>query len=153
MSCLPPRLRPFWPKQSNLKFVRLSSGTITDEIIKLVPKGLALEHKIVPIQKGQGLTVAASALLDMFALDNMRFALNSDIEVVLVVQDELNQAIAKYYRRFGGRLRQHRGRHISDIKITQRDGKGERSLRTAPIIRLVLPLFRMRSRPGQRYPY
>jgi len=125
-------------RQSSLKFVRLSSGAISDAIIKLVPKSLALEHKILPIQKkGKVLTVAASSPLDMFAMDNMRFALNSDIEVVLVVPDELNQAIAKYY---GSSVDDYGNivGDISDIDITQRDGKEEDVVEDdAPIIRLV----------------
>ncbi|MBI5778871.1 MAG: Flp pilus assembly complex ATPase component TadA [Planctomycetes bacterium] len=125
-------------KQANLKFVRISSGTITDEIIKLVPKSLALEHKIMPLQKkGKVLTVAASSPPDMFALDNLRFALNSDIEVVLTAQDELNQAIAKYY---GSTIDDYGNLvgDISDIDIAQRDGKEEEAVEDdAPIIRLV----------------
>lgn len=125
-------------KQANLKFVRISSGTITNEIIKLVPKSVALEHKIVPLQKkGKVLTVAASAPPDMFAMDNLRFMLNSDIEVVLTVQDELNQAIGKYY---GSSVDDYGNivGDISDISITQRDGKEEEVVEDeAPIIRLV----------------
>ncbi|MEW6026559.1 MAG: ATPase, T2SS/T4P/T4SS family [Planctomycetota bacterium] len=125
-------------KQANLKFVRISSGAITDESIKLVPKNVALEHKIIPLyKKGKVLTVAAASPPDMFALDNLRFALNSDIEVVLVVQDELNQAIGKYY---GSTVDEYGNivGDISDINITQRNGKEEEVIEDdAPIIKLV----------------
>ncbi|MDI6733127.1 MAG: GspE/PulE family protein [Planctomycetota bacterium] len=134
----PARVTAILARQSNLKFVRISTGTITQEIIKLVPKNIALEHKIVPIQKkGRVLMVAASSPLDVFSMDNLRFALNSDIELVLAAPDEINQSIGKYY---GSSIDDYKSLvgDVSDVDVAVRSDKEEEFTEDdAPVIRLV----------------
>lgn len=126
-------------RQHNLKFVRLSSGVIPDEIIRTVPKSVALEHKIVPVKKqDRTLTIAVSQPLDIFTLDNLRFLLNADIEYVLATPEEILQTIAKYYGSTGDEissLLDEMG--AEEVTVRGEEGSDETLEDDAPVIKLV----------------
>jgi type IV pilus assembly protein PilB len=134
----PTQVTAILAKQSNLKFVKISSGTIPNEIIKLVPKNLAMEYKIVPVQKkGKLITVVSHIPLDIFSFDNLKFALNSDIELMLASPDEINQALAKYYGTSIDDYSTLVG-DIGSVDVSTRGGKDEETVEDdAPIIKLV----------------
>ncbi|MCK5346648.1 MAG: hypothetical protein KAR20_24730, partial [Candidatus Heimdallarchaeota archaeon] len=65
-------------KQNRVPFIDLEKyrEKISKEIIELVPEAIAREYMIVPVQKkDKKLIVACSELLDLMALDNLRFSL------------------------------------------------------------------------------
>ena len=85
-------------KQHNIQFVDISTLNIPQDIIRSVLPAMAKEHKILPIKKnGKVLTIAMSDPLDLLTLDNLRFALNMDMECVLSPKDVLEAAIEKHY--------------------------------------------------------
>jgi len=125
-------------KQMDLQFVRISSTEIPEPITKLVPKNIAMEYKIVPLHKKEKvLTVASAIPLDIFTIDNLRFMLNTELEVVLAIPDEINQAIGKYY----GKSIDDYTNLVGDVEqddITQREDTTDEIVEDdAPIIRLV----------------
>ena len=85
-------------KQFEMTMVDLRSIQIPAELIELIPVALAKEHNIIPVDQKSGcVTIATSDPLDLYALDNLRFILNREIECVLAPSDEIEQAIKKYY--------------------------------------------------------
>ena len=78
--------------------VDLRKIKIPIEAIEAVPKSVAMQHKIIPIGRQDGvLTVAMSDPFDLYAMDNLRFMLNTDVRPVLAAPDAIEEAINKYY--------------------------------------------------------
>lgn len=85
-------------RQFEMTMVNLHDLQIPAELIALVPVELAKEHNIIPTErKSNCITIATSDPLDLYALDNMRFILNMEIECVLAPGDEIAHAIKRYY--------------------------------------------------------
>jgi hypothetical protein len=56
---------------------------IPKELIALVPKEVAIEHKAIPVGKKDGKLFVAMSDLDFMALDNLRFLLNQAVECAI----------------------------------------------------------------------
>ena len=85
-------------KQYNLPYIDLARIDVPKETLDLVPKAVAVEHSIVPVaRKGRSLRVAMADPLDFFAVDNLRFILNTEVECVLASRDAVRAAIGHYY--------------------------------------------------------
>jgi general secretion pathway protein E/type IV pilus assembly protein PilB len=84
-----------------VEVVDLGEMPLSDEVIATVPRHIAKRYKVVPIFKGEGsITVAVSDPSDLDTLDSIRHLLNQEIEVRVASEEDINNAIAKYY---GGR--------------------------------------------------
>ncbi|MCK5578791.1 MAG: Flp pilus assembly complex ATPase component TadA, partial [Planctomycetes bacterium] len=126
-------------KQSGLKFVSISRGTIPDNVIETVPKNVAVENKIIPVKKkGRKLTIASNAPLDIFTLDNLKFILNAELECVLVTKEEIMQGLTKYYGSAIKDMSVILG-HMDegDVAVREEGDTEEKVEDDAPIIRLV----------------
>lgn len=124
--------------QSGLKFVRISSGVIPPEIIKTVPSNIAVEYKILPVKKeGKKMTVACVQPLDMFALDNLRFALNAEVDCVLATEEEINMALSKYYARSVDEFSKIVGEASGEVTERTKEERADMSADDAPVIKLV----------------
>jgi len=78
--------------------VNLSERDISLEAIEAVPKSVAQQHALVPIALEDGvLTVAISDPFDLYAMDNLRFLLNTDVRCVLAPRNQVLEAIDRYY--------------------------------------------------------
>jgi type IV pilus assembly protein PilB len=85
-------------RQYDYPFVDLKSFKPNPDVIKIVPRGVCEENVIFPIKaNGKHLTIAMHDPLDLFALDNLKFILNTELEIVLSPKDAIVDAIAKYY--------------------------------------------------------
>ncbi|MFH1227155.1 MAG: hypothetical protein V1701_04525, partial [Planctomycetota bacterium] len=126
-------------KQSGLRFVRISSGNIPPEIIEKIPANVAVEYKVVPIKKeGKVLTIAVMEPLDIFALDNLRFTLNAEIQCVLVTEEEINFALSKYYARSADDFGKLVGEASGEVEERgEKEERSDMSSDDAPVIKLV----------------
>ncbi|MBM4083471.1 MAG: type II/IV secretion system protein, partial [Planctomycetes bacterium] len=85
-------------EQFDFPVVDLDSTPAAAEAIDAVPKNVAKQHNILPVAKdGAALTVAISDPLDLYAMDNLRFILNSEIKCVLAPAESITEAIERYY--------------------------------------------------------
>lgn len=85
-------------KQQGVKYVNLRKYDLPPEITDLVTKEIVEEHGIIPvIKKGRNITVAASTILEYFALDNLRFLVGSDVDWVMAPASHIEEAKKKYY--------------------------------------------------------
>ena len=83
---------------SNMEFVDLGQILVKPEIIDLLPRDKALRYKAVPIGINDDvLTVAIDDPLNFDTLDNLRFLLKREIEMVCSTPEQLKQALVKYY--------------------------------------------------------
>ena len=71
---------------------------IEPSVIALVPKDLALRHKVLPLQRtGNVLTLAMSDPTDIFAMDDVRFHTGYNVDPVVSSEMGLARAVEKYY--------------------------------------------------------
>jgi len=85
-------------RQFGYPFVDLKSLKLSAEVLKTVPRQVCEEHTIFPIKStGKVLTICISDPLDLFALDNLKFILNTEIECALAPKPDIVETIEKYY--------------------------------------------------------
>jgi type IV pilus assembly protein PilB len=125
--------------QFDLPYVDLNDVEIPEDVLRVVPFGVAKEYNVIPIAQNNGrLTVAMSKPNDVFALDNLRFILNMDIDCVLATSGDVLAAIENYYQTHA-KVRMEDIAKKSDVSVQVRGGKEEEAAEgdDAPIIRLV----------------
>jgi type IV pilus assembly protein PilB len=80
------------------EFVELDGGEIPQEILRLIPAGLARLHRALPIAMNDNtLDVALVDPLDPRAAEDLRFALGKDVHVVVAPVEEVEERIKRYY--------------------------------------------------------
>ena len=71
---------------------------IGEDLLKLIPRDKAVKHSCLPINRvGQTLVVAMSDLIDMFAIDDLKFMTGYNIEVVVAGEQAILGAIDRFY--------------------------------------------------------
>ncbi len=71
---------------------------ISEDIIKLIPPDVAARYLIIPVaRKGKSLILAMVNPLDQFAIEDARFITGFDIIPVVSLEDNIREALKKYY--------------------------------------------------------
>jgi type IV pilus assembly protein PilB len=84
--------------QSNVEYINLKNILIPQEVMNKVPGSVAKIYNIVPVSLNNGtLVVAVADSLNVSVIDELRFTLNCDVKPVIAKQEEIEEAIAKYY--------------------------------------------------------
>ncbi len=79
-------------------YVDLSTREIAPEILRLIPSGLARLHGALPVGiSGNSLRVALVDPLDLHAVEDLRFALGKDIQVIVSPAEQIEDRIKQYY--------------------------------------------------------
>ena len=85
-------------RQYGYPYVDLKTLKVNGEAVKVVPRAVCEENCIYPIKaNGSSLMVAMHDPLDLFALDNLKFVLNREIEIALAPKEEIQAAIGRAY--------------------------------------------------------
>jgi type IV pilus assembly protein PilB len=130
-------------RQYNYPYVDLKALKINAEAVKVVPRAVCEENSIFPIKaNGKSLMIAMHDPLDLFALDNIKFILNREIEVALAPKEDIVAAITKAY---GSREKSDISAAIEQATMTQTEIKvrggnvddGEVRDDDAPVIKFV----------------
>jgi type IV pilus assembly protein PilB len=80
------------------EYIDLSQKEISPAILRLIPSGLARLHRALPIgMSGNCLRVALADPLDPRAAEDLRFALNKDIDVVVAPIEQIDDRIKQAY--------------------------------------------------------
>ncbi|MDR0532612.1 MAG: GspE/PulE family protein [Verrucomicrobiales bacterium] len=81
-----------------LQFVDLSNAEFTPELLSTIPPQTARIHGALPVAfSKQGVTVALKDPLDSQSIDDLRWAINRDIQVVVAPIAQIDQLLAQYY--------------------------------------------------------
>jgi len=84
--------------QFGLEPIKLSDKDVPPKVIAKVTPELARRHRMVPFKEEDGtLVVAIADPLNLFAIDNLKLFLGCDVKAVLTTEDEITQALEKYY--------------------------------------------------------
>ncbi|MFH1378166.1 MAG: ATPase, T2SS/T4P/T4SS family [Planctomycetota bacterium] len=124
-------------EQYEMEIVSLDAITIDPAVVELVKPEIAREHKIMPVEIVENtLIVAISDPMDLYALDQIRFVVNMDIEPVLSILEDILSAQDRYYGADEERLDQlMSGMEALEMRGDADDGDGE-NVEDAPIIKL-----------------
>jgi type IV pilus assembly protein PilB len=80
------------------EFVDLAEIEIPPAVLKLIPSGLARLNRALPITlSGNTLRVALADPLDPHAVEDLRFALGKDVDVVVAPTEQIDARIKQYY--------------------------------------------------------
>jgi type IV pilus assembly protein PilB len=78
--------------------VKLSELELDQDIVSLIPENLAKKYRAIPINKtGRTLVVAMADPHNIDAIDEIKFLLEYNIEVVVATENEIKQALDKYH--------------------------------------------------------
>lgn len=90
----------FLSNQLNMKKINLEEIEIDDEVIKFIPKEVAEKHTVIAFKEEFGLLcVAMNDPTNLFAVDDLRFITQKNIQTFLAKKESILRAIDKYYKK------------------------------------------------------
>ncbi len=83
--------------------IKLSRYRIDEDILGLIPKRIVLSYQILPVSRVEKqLTVAMVDPMNICALDDLKIVTNLDIIPVIAAEDDMKEAIGRYYEKTAG---------------------------------------------------
>ncbi len=83
-----------------LEFLDLNAWTIDPGTAAMLPEALARRHQVLPVgYRGERPLIALANPADVFALDDLKSLLGSDIATVLAPSSQVSEYISRLYRR------------------------------------------------------
>ena len=93
-------LTQFLARQYSLPSINLSDFDIDPDVIQLVPKETAQKHMVIPVNRaGSTLIVAMSDPSNIFAIDELKFLTQYNIEPVVASEAAIEESIVRYYEK------------------------------------------------------
>src|SRR6266511_2496043 len=93
----------FLSRQYSVPSVNLVNLQIEGDLLKLVPEQIAKKHEVLPVKRqGNVLMLAMADPTNVFALDDVGFMTNLQIQPMVASQGALRKAIEHYYDGGGG---------------------------------------------------
>ncbi len=91
-------LTKFLSQQYKVPAVDLSEYDIDDEVVKLIEKGVALKHTVLPIARvGSSLILAMMDPSNLHAIDDIKFMTGYNVEPVVASEAAILAAVERYY--------------------------------------------------------
>src|SRR5215813_14360247 len=91
-------LTSFLAKQYSLPAIDLNEFEIDADVLKLIPKDVARKHMVMPVNRaGATLIVAMSDPSNIYAIDELKFLTQYNIEPVVASESALEAALSRYY--------------------------------------------------------
>ncbi len=125
-----------------LQYVDLSTAEIAKSVIELMPESVAREHVVVPYElEGQTLKVVTSDPTNYETMQKLQFILNKDIQPVLAVAEQIQEAINKNYGQsetesMDSMINEFTGTQIDGTQIEQSANISDANPE-APVVKLV----------------
>src|SRR5688572_26912199 len=93
-------LTSFLAKQYSLPSINLNDFEIDSDVVKLIPKDVARKHMVMPVNRaGATLIVAMSDPSNIYAIDELKFLTQYNIEPVVAAEAAIEEAIQRYYEK------------------------------------------------------
>lgn len=84
--------------QLDIPIIRLADREVPERILAMVPGGIAVLYKVVPVaEEGPALVVATADPTNMDRMDDLQRLLDRPIQPVLSTPEDISRALAKYY--------------------------------------------------------
>src|SRR4051812_12517094 len=92
------RLTQFVAKQYSLPSINLSEVEIDPVVLKLIPRETCEKHQVIPVRRnGPTLIVAMADPSNIYAIDELKFLTQYNIEPVVASEASVEQALTRYY--------------------------------------------------------
>src|SRR5678816_3019182 len=92
------RLTQFVAKQYSLPSINLAEIEIDAAVLKLVPREICEKHQVIPVRRnGPTLVVAMADPSNIYAIDELKFLTQYNIEPVVASEGALEAALSRYY--------------------------------------------------------
>jgi type IV pilus assembly protein PilB len=119
-------LTDFLAKQYGVPAINLSDFEIQPEVIALVPPELARRHQLIPVNKtGSTLIVAMADPSNIYAIDDLKFRTNLNIEVVVASEQAIEESITRYYETKGPDISAAFEDALGDIEVDAESNEDE----------------------------
>src|SRR5258706_16218411 len=83
--------------------VNLAEVKIGDDVIATIPRHIARKYRVIPVFKHEdALTVALADPSDIGTIDSLNHLLRMDINVQVASEEDIENALSKYYGERGG---------------------------------------------------
>lgn len=88
-------------QQLGIDYIELAACKLEEEVLRLIPEKEVIRYRAIPIEIDENnpnvLKVAMSDPMDIIAIDDLGILTNMQIEPLLTTEDEITEAIGKYY--------------------------------------------------------
>lgn len=88
-------------QQLGIDYIELRGANIEDKVLHMIPENMVAKYNVVPIEIDPNnpniLKVAMSDPMDINAIDDIGLVTNMQIEPMLATEEQINEAIGKYY--------------------------------------------------------
>ncbi len=85
-------------QQLSIPPIDLNKYKITPSVVKLIPEKVAKQYKLIPLSiLGNRITIAMSDPTNIFAIDDVKALTKYEIDLVIAVESDIDNAIAAYY--------------------------------------------------------
>jgi len=135
-------LTQFVAKQYSLPSINLSEIEIDASVLKLVPREICEKHQVIPVRRnGPTLIVAMADPSNIFAIDELKFLTQYNIEPVVASENALESALSRYYDK-GPDLDQMMGELDENVDFSAGEGDSvnvvdlENQAGEAPVVKL-----------------
>ncbi|MDQ3336495.1 MAG: type IV-A pilus assembly ATPase PilB [Myxococcota bacterium] len=135
-------LTQFVAKQYSLPSINLSDIEIDASVLKLVPREICEKHQVIPVRRnGPTLIVAMADPSNIFAIDELKFLTQYNIEPVVASENALESALSRYYDK-GPDLDQMMGELDENVDFSAGEGDSvnvvdlENQAGEAPVVKL-----------------
>ncbi|HUS33336.1 MAG TPA: type IV-A pilus assembly ATPase PilB [Kofleriaceae bacterium] len=92
------RLTQFVAKQYSLPSINLNEVEIDATVLKLVPREICEKHQVIPVRRnGPTLVVAMADPSNIYAIDELKFLTQYNIEPVVASEQGVEAALSRYY--------------------------------------------------------
>ncbi|MBI4243153.1 MAG: Flp pilus assembly complex ATPase component TadA, partial [Planctomycetes bacterium] len=92
-------------RQFGYQYVDLTKTQPEQSVIDKVPQAMCEEYNIIPLKKsGNSIVICIGDPLDLVSIENIRFALNTNIQCVLAPPEDIKRAIKTFYGDEKGKL-------------------------------------------------
>ncbi len=119
--------------QLDIPHISISQFAIDQDLIQLLPKGLAKRALLMPLSREKNkLLIAMADPMDYFAIEEVRMATGCQIETCIATKDDLRRAISKYYD-----LQETMDAALNDLMPTEKNDENEMLDDDSPIVKLV----------------
>ncbi|MBI2354975.1 MAG: type IV-A pilus assembly ATPase PilB [Deltaproteobacteria bacterium] len=136
-------LTSFLSKQYGVPTINLADYDIDPAITRIIPPEVVQKYQLVPVNRaGATLIVAVSDPSNLFAIEDIKFMTNYNVEVVVASEGDIKAAIDKYYDQSASLADVMSDLDVVDLEIVGDDeevdvGSLERATEDAPVVKMV----------------
>ena len=131
-------------QQLQIPYGRLNNVNIAKDVISLVPAELAENHLVIPLKrKEKSLLIAMSNPLDLFAMEDLRFFTQMPIEIAVVPEGDILDAIQRHYPKGDLKRNLDSGPYIGEgIEFIQQKDADEKETHELLVLTELPPIVR-----------